>query len=281
MPYQHFLDAMSSPRIGVYRRVFRTQSPEETFGVVMWAQAIASALQTLVFTSEVALRNRIHMSLSRQASTAVNGQESLSFPWYDHTAGWKTLHGETYSKVEALLCTNGMRSAQQPSPDRVVAELSLGVWPNILDGQLTQREQQRTFNDVFPDHPNRHKKHWNYENARKDAVALCKDLQHLRNRIAHCGPIWPEGWFKGSQTQMWTDMLARLKARRASLLLLLSWICEKTAHAHATSFAGRWFDQLCSENAVIAYMEQPLGAGSDLRLPHVDAAKLAAYLQRA
>lgn len=279
MPQQQFLDTMSVPRIGVYRRVFRTQTVDETLGAVLWSQAMTGALQTLICTSEVALRNRIHASLSLQASAAAQ-QQSSSYPWYDHTLGWKRLEGETFAKVEAILCTNGMRSAQQPSPDRVVAELSLGVWPNILDAQLTQREQQRTFNDVFPDHPRSARKHWNFENARKDAVDQCKDLQHLRNRIAHCGPIWPEGWFRGSATQSWTDMLARLRSRRAKLVELLSWMSASTAQVHTSSFAGQWFDQLCTENAVMAFIEQPLAAGLNFQFPQVDPQKFAAYVNR-
>lgn len=281
MPYQPFLDTMSMPRAGVYRRVFRTATVEETFGAVMWAHAMAASLQALISTFEVALRNRIHVSLSRQASLAVTGQPSDSYPWYDSTLGWKTLNGETYSKVENLLCVNGMRSKVQPPPDRVVAGLSFGVWPNILDSQLTQLQERTTFNDVFPDHPNRHRKHWNFENSRKGAVQTCKDLQHLRNRISHCKPIWQEGWFRNSTTQHWTDMLARLKTRRASFLELLSWVCQHTAHFHATSFAGSWFDQLCTQDAVLAYMLEPLTAGANLQIPQAHAPTMQGYLQRA
>ena len=194
--------------------------------------------------------------------------------------GWKTLNGETYSKVEDLLCTNGLRAPTQPSPDRVISRLSFGVWPNILDAQLTQQEQRQTFNDVFAHHPRCTRKHWNYENARKHCVAVCKDVQTMRNRLSHCKPPWPEGWFRNGGTQHWTDMLNRLVARRAGFVETLFWICPGTAQLHRTSFAGRWFDQLSTRDAVLAYVRQPLAAGVDLQVPQADTEVMKGYLTR-
>lgn len=272
-----FLEALSIPRVGVYRNVFRTQSDDETMGAILWGQAMAAALQPLICTSEVALRNRIHASLSRQASLQA-GAVSNSYPWYDHTIGWKTFHGETFTKIEDLLRSNGMPVQPQPSPDRVVAELSLGVWPNILESQLTNLQQQETFNDVFPDHPNHARKHWRHETARQDAVARCKDLQRLRNRIAHRGPIWPENW--SQQRPHWTDILSRMTARHAQLLELLSWICKAAADIYRRSMMGRLFDQLCTKDAVMAFMLDPINAGGLQAFPQVDPQVFAAHLQR-
>ncbi|WP_037247482.1 hypothetical protein [Rhodoferax saidenbachensis] len=273
-----FLDALSVPRVGIYRNLFRTQSDDETVGAVLWGQAMAAALQPLICTSEVALRNRIHASLSRQASVHASLQPSKSYPWYDQRLGWKTLEGETLAKVEDLLIKNGMLLTNPPSPDRVVAELSLGVWPNILESQLTNKQQQDTFNDVFPDHPNRHRKHWKHSNAREDAIARCKDLQRLRNRIAHRGPIWPENWSHGRPH--WTEMLDRLRARRAQLLELLSWICAASADIHSQSLMGRLFDHLCTTDAVMAFMLDPINAGGLQVFTRVDQTTLDAHLQR-
>jgi len=61
MPYQAFLETLSGPRSGVYKRVFRTLTPEETGGAVLWGQAMSMALQSLMLTFEVTLRNRIHV----------------------------------------------------------------------------------------------------------------------------------------------------------------------------------------------------------------------------
>ena len=77
---------------------------------------MAMALQSLTATFEVALRNRIHASLSRQASEKANVPASNSYAWYDHQLGWKKLEGETYAKVEAILCgENNIRLKMQPT----------------------------------------------------------------------------------------------------------------------------------------------------------------------
>ena len=130
-------------------------------------------------------------------------------------------------------------------------------------------------------HPKRPKKHWDYENSRKEAVAVCKDIQVMRNRLSHCKPLWPEGWFRGNANQHWSDMLSRLTSRRAGFVEALSWVCPATAQLHKSSFAGRWFDQLSQHDAVVAYVQQPLAAGADLRIPQADPEIMKAYLARA
>lgn len=152
MPYQSFIDTLSTPRSGVYKQVFRTQSVQETSGAVLWGQAMTMSLQSLTSTFEVALRNRIHTSLSRQASLKLQEASLDDFPWYDDSLGWKKLEGDTYGKVFELLSANGIRIKTPPSPHRVVASLSLGVWPNILDSQLSESPTQFKLRHAFVAH---------------------------------------------------------------------------------------------------------------------------------
>ena len=113
MPYQNFLATLSSPRSGVYKRVFRTQNELETSGAILWGQSVGMSLMSLVLTFEVALRNRVHVSLSRQASSKLQHNPVDSFPWYDSQKGWIQLSGESHAKVEKLLCANGVRLQTQ------------------------------------------------------------------------------------------------------------------------------------------------------------------------
>ena len=163
-PHEAFLLTISGPRSGVYKRVFRTITPEETCGGVLWGQAMCMALQPLLLTFEVTLRNRIHASLSRQA-TEGSGTSSDSFSWYDRTLGQHKLEGETFEKIERVQCNaQSLRLSPQPSPDRVVASLPFGIWPNILEQQLpTPTIEARTFLEVFPHYPKNPRKHWNHE----------------------------------------------------------------------------------------------------------------------
>lgn len=277
MPYQGFLDTLSAPRTGVYKRVFRTHTAQETAGAVLWAQAMSMALQSLMMTFEVALRNRIHVSLSRQA-TEKSGVPSDSFAWYDHQLGMRKLEGETYAKIEAILCGNqNVRLAVQPNPDRVIARLPFGVWPNMLDQQLpTPVIEARTFQEVFPHHP-KAKKHWKHGDNRKAAVDGLKDVRAWRNRIAHCKPVWSEGWYRSSSAQHWTEVLSRVKSRRAGVLEMLGWICPNTLQIHNASWGGRLFDELATDRAVLAHLTQPLHPGAGPTYPEAAPTLLRAY----
>lgn len=259
MPYTAFLETHSRPRSGVYRRVFRTQTDVEAAGAVLWGQAMSMTLMSLALTFEVTIRNRIHVSLSRQASAKAGYTPAVdSYPWYDHTLGWHKLEGETFQKVESLLCGPlGARLTHQPPPDSVISRLSFGVWSNILDAQLpTPAIEARTFREVFPHHPKANQ-HWRYQPNCKSAVQTVKDVQTWRNRIAHCKPVWSEGWYRVSANQHWTEVTQRLKSRRSEVLQVLGWACPQTAQLHEASFAGRLFGQLVSDDAVLAHLQNP------------------------
>lgn len=279
MPYQEFLETLSAPRTGVYKRIFRTQTPEETGGAVLWGQAMSMVLQSLMSVFEVALRNRIHVSLSRQGTEKTVLADS--FAWYDHQLGMHKLEGETFAKVETILSNDQkVRLKAQPSPDRVIARLSFGVWPNILDQQLpTPVIQARTFEDVFHYHP-KAKNHWKHGENRKAAVERLKDVRTWRNRIAHCKPIWSEGWYRNSPSQHWTEVLDRAKSRRAGMLEVLGWICPRTLDVYKQSFSGRLFDELATEHAVMAHMLQPLEPAAGPTYLEADPGVLRAYKAR-
>jgi hypothetical protein len=280
MPYQTFLDTLSMPRSGIYKRVFRTLTPEETSGAILWGQSMGVALQAFVHTFEVVLRNRIHTTLSRQ-ETETRGPPQDSFAWYDHQQGSRQLQGETFSKVEAILSgKTGVRLPTLPSPDRVIARLPFGVWPNILDAQLpTPKVEVRTFQDVFPHHP-KAKRHWSYDTNRKTVVEVLKDVRVWRNRLAHCKPVWSEGWFRSSPTQHWTEVVNRLKGRRVEVLEVLEWMCPRTAEVYRQGYAGRLFDVLATDEAVFAHIQQPLAASAVPNFTVVNPAAFTAYKAR-
>lgn len=281
MPYEAFLLALSGPRSGVYKRVFRTITPVETCGGVLWGQATCMALQSLMLTFEVTLRNRIHASLSRQATDG-NGTSTDSFAWYDHTFGKHKLEGETFEKVERVLCdAKSVRLSIQPSPDRVVASLPFGVWPNILEQQLpTPTIEARTFLEVFPRYPKNPRKHWNHAGNRKSAVDKVKDVKGWRNRISHCKPVWTEGWYRSSATQHWSEVLSRVKARRIEMLEVLGWMCPHTVTVYKQSYGGRLFDELVTENAVLAHIQTPHVPAAGPTFPQAQPVDLKAYKAR-
>ena len=72
----------------------------------------------------------------------------------------------------------------------------------------------------------------------------------------------------------------RLISRRAEALEVLGWMCPKTAAVYKGGFSGRLFDALATDDAVFAYIQQPLAAGAGPVFPAVDPAALAAYKAR-
>jgi hypothetical protein len=238
------------------------------------------ALQSLMLFFEVTLRNRIHASLSRQA-TERSGNPTATFAWYDHQLGAHKLEGTTFDKVEAVLCDDQrVRLKLQPTPDRVIARLSFGVWPNVLEQQLpTPVIQARTFQEVFPNYP-KAKKYWNHADNRKMVVDKVKDVKGWRNRTAHCKPVWTEGWYRSSATQHWTEVVDRLKSRRHEMLEVMEWMCPQTARVYRESYSGRLFDELASEKAVLAHIMQPNVPTVGPLYPVADIASLNAYKAR-
>lgn len=279
MPYQNFLSTLSSPRSGVYRRVFRTQNETETSGVILWGQQVTMALLSLTLNFEVALRNRLHVSLSRQASSKLTAQPTDSFPWYDKELGWIQLNGESLDKVEKILCANQLRLQVQPSPDKVVSRLSFGFWSNILDSQLPVQIEARTFSEVFPCHP-KSKHHWRYVKNQKEVVDIVKGVQTLRNRLSHCKPVWNEGWYRNSANQHWTELLPRLKQKHIEVLDCLSWMCPATCALYKDSFAGKLFPALLSEQAIVAHLQGPTTFGVSPIFTDPKLEEIAAYKAR-
>lgn len=260
MPYENFLGTVSSPRSGVYKRVFRTQNEIETCGAILWGQQVTMSLLSLTQNFEVALRNRIHVSLSRQLSSKAITQSLDSFAWYDKELGGLQLSGESLEKVERILSANHLRLRVQPPPDQVISRLSFGFWSNILDSQLPPAIAAKTFPEVFPYHPaNKH--HWKHVRNQKPVVDIIKGVQVWRNRLAHCKPVWNEGWFRSSTNQHWTELLPRLKQKHSEVLDCLSWICPATSAIYTNSFAGKIFPALLSEEAIVAHLQGPTAFG--------------------
>lgn len=68
MPYKNYVQTLSSPRSHLYKVVFKTQNDSELCGAVLWSQAVAASLHPLITAFEVTLRNRIHVTLSREGT---------------------------------------------------------------------------------------------------------------------------------------------------------------------------------------------------------------------
>lgn len=257
--YRVFLDGLSQPRVHAYATLFRPANDTELLGAYLWGQAISAGLQPFITLFEVTFRNAIHTSLSLQASS----YKAASYPWYDMTQpGALQLTGPTLDQVNDLLFARphfgGARLVPAPSPDTVVSRLSFGVWPDILAQQVPKAQLPRTFEDIFRQHPNSSRKHWSIPQNRHKVILLCKSMQRLRNRVSHAEPVWKPAWLQNVQGRHWSHAVQGLQVFHRDLVELLGWISYPSSEVYRQSFARSWFAQLCSTNAVRAFMIDPL-----------------------
>ncbi|WNC95574.1 Abi family protein (plasmid) [Paraburkholderia sp. FT54] len=260
--------ALSQPRLDSYRSFFRMQkevapTDEELIGAYFWGQAIASALQPLVSTYEVVLRNAIH----ERASMLSSGQTSTSHPWYDHTRTDSLLtKGKSREKVIELLYqpSNGagmpMRRAVQPLPDQVVASLSFGFWPAFLN-DLPPIQRSQILAEVFPHYPKGSRKHWSFPDNVNQLIQVLKDIQDLRNRIAHHEPIWKPHRLTRTERHWWNSVQS-IQNKHREIVDVLGWCCTDSAVLYKAGFGRRMFNELCTTHAVKKFMASPFSAGT-------------------
>ncbi|MFC5477308.1 hypothetical protein [Massilia suwonensis] len=252
------LSTLGQPRIAPYVDFFKCATDEAALGAYFWGQAIASAFQPCLGMYEVALRNAIHVAASRFSSK----QSSHSHPWYDYTRQDSLpLRGKTREKVTALLFSGSppVRLASQPSPDSVVAALSFGFWPSFLAG-LTRPQQSRIFTDTFHGNPNSKPAHWSNTDNVASLLSTLKEIQDLRNAVAHLEPIWKPHRLKIKATH-WSHSVASLRQKHAAMIQVMAWCCPASAAAVEHSYANRIFKSICSTDAVQAFMHNPFDAG--------------------
>lgn len=255
--YQGLLLTLGQPRLTPYKDFFRCASSRELAGAYLWGQAVAAAFQPTLGMYEVVLRNAIHLQASRLSSKGT----SDSCAWYDSANNSAlTIRGKTRAKVDkVLLDENGTRLVPQPAPDKVVASLSFGFWPNFLSG-LTVREKTLLLTKIFHAHPHSKPKHWGRTENVQQLVGMLKDIQDLRNAVAHYEPIWKPHRLTGAEVH-WSQSVQSLRKKHAEIIEVMAWCCPQSAAAVESSYATRILKSFCSTNAVCAFMADPLGAG--------------------
>lgn len=186
--YSSLANVLPNQRLLMYQRIFNTNNPIELHGTYIWSVKVAAAIQPLLSTLEVALRNSIHTCgtqfiapnwyevLSTRVRTQYNQpkRDKANIRWH---------HGEV-SNIQKKLKTppNGLTKH-----DLLVAKMDFGFWDNLLrecfsvNGDKKALWPQCTLS-VFPNFPT------GYTNA--TAQNEISKLRDLRNDIAHNSPVW-------------------------------------------------------------------------------------------
>lgn len=254
------ITTIGGPRLGPYKSYFNCKTDEELLGAYHWGQAVSVAFQPTLGMYEVALRNSIHVAASRFSSKGA----SESHPWYDkrRTDALGIRGATTLEKLEKVLFSGDppLRRSPEPVPDEVVASLSFGFWPSVLDG-LTNREQPKILWEAFPNHPHSSIKHWSFTKNVQELITTLKGIQDLRNAVAHHEPIWKPHRLKGTEPN-WSHCVVSLREKHADILRVMAWCCPEAAAVVQQSYATRIFKSICSTTAVREFMADPLGAGA-------------------
>ena len=186
--YTSLSNVLPNQRLLMYQRIFNTTTPIELHGTYIWSVKVAAAIQPLLSTLEVALRNSIHTCgtqfiapnwyevLSTELRTQFNQpkRDRANIQWHHSQV--------TDTKRKLKTPPNGLTKH-----DLLVAKMDFGFWDNLLrecfsvNGDTKALWPQCT-SSVFPNLPS------GYTNA--TVQSEISKLRDLRNDIAHNSPVW-------------------------------------------------------------------------------------------
>lgn len=145
---------------------------EETFARYMWNMALSEALYPLLNGLEIALRNRVQTTLTKQTGKA---------RWWDPQ--WSLIEKGDLLQAEKVM-RRISREGKNPNVGRVVSGLTLGFWVGMFAPYYERRfwlgYQLRA---VFPYAP---KVELGCHKIRNKLYRI----RYLRNRVFHHEPIW-------------------------------------------------------------------------------------------
>lgn len=189
--------AMSTARFGSYLAAAGTE--RRALQLYTWNTAVAAAFCGPLQTIEVTLRNAVHHAMAAQHGVR----------WFDDPMLLRPAEGHLVGEATRRLYDFG----KQPTPGRVVAELSYGFWvglfANAYDTTLWRTDLHRIFNPRIKD--------------RRALHDTLDRLRTLRNRIAHHEPIFQRRldqdyerirmivWCLSEPTLRWLDHHSRVR----------------------------------------------------------------------
>lgn len=196
----------------------------------------------------------MHETLSLHCSKGV----SSSFAWYDKRVDMNCLliKGKSLEKIDNQLFDRQrppVYLAPQPSPDKVVSELSFGIWPDVLN-QLNKPQASAVLPKVFAHHPDSSKKFWNSPAEQQKIIETIKRVQKYRNRICHNEPLWKGHFLSLAAKSNWSHSVQAIQKEHGEFVQLLGWVSPEVVQFYKAGFAYNWFNKLCTTNAVKAFV---------------------------
>lgn len=188
------ISSLSTKRLSNYRKFFAAKDDNELYGLYCWNEAISMHLFKLISTTEVALRNQFHKALSQFYGVvgAADSKDWYNFLQLNHQSA-KSLGKISHYRRKG----RSIAKAPQPSPDDVVANLTFGFWPHLLDVSLDTHGGPVDWGvmlpQVVPGHRQKTTQYWQKQAEQDQLFARIDLVNELRNRVAHHEPIWKAG----------------------------------------------------------------------------------------
>jgi hypothetical protein len=259
--------AISAPRLHSYRTFFQPQTDEELLAIYRWHEDLCEHFNRILKTVEVVMRNRFHAALSTHYGT--RGPAGAR-DWYLHIQ----LSSHSSDSVRKITHTaRGHARRPAPSPDDVVAKLTLGFWPALLDVTQDRVGRRMAWHHIVPGIVPGHRypleAYWR-NGANRDALQARLELcTYLRNRIAHHEPIWKQGELleetKPRHRRVLTvlapapstpaEALARLQLQHDRLMELLHWLSPAAARMVRRDPAFQRGEPLLQAGTLLAYRQ--------------------------
>jgi hypothetical protein len=282
-------ELISPIRLETYETVLKVKTDEKKLAAYYWNKAITASLFPAMQCLEISLRNAINEAVKNNPPFSIPCFTDLSTSkvmavddWIEclvsyisrkrikklgsrNKKKWLKPNGDRTNKTfwEEDQIERAKRKLQKygraPTSDRLISELMLGFWTNLLSQQF---EDQTTGTllwpnltpYVFSNLP---------ENKTIDDIRLILDrLQDFRNRFSHHEPVFKFYYEKSDgKPNYLTPVFGRsaslsiLEKTYADILELIRWISEERHKSFIDAGLSRQFYRLISDDGFYSYVD--------------------------
>jgi hypothetical protein len=268
------LGDISTARLSSYQNFFSPANDAELYGLYCWNDAISSRYMRLLGILEIILRNRFHTTLSQYAW---NPSSSLGT---EHSNDWYMKLYTPFASGSSSTSDRNLKKkigsmAAPASPNKVIAGMTYGFWPHVLD-KLNDNSGVAVpwgtlIPTILPNHHQRDATYWGVL-AHQDALfARIELVGELRNRVAHFEPLWKFG-AEMSETRdrphhprtvvapapvTVPDALKRLQRSYRKTTQLLHWLSKARAAEYSESENHQSLQWLMTEDGLKHFRTLP------------------------
>lgn len=206
------LTYFAAPRLATLQSFFKTKSDTDLLGCYAWNQAVAGGLFPVLGDFEVALRNALHVALSRYYGGVdsynwmlprANPAHTLNPAAPETLPSHHTLPTKTRNELAGL--ASQIQGKKGPSyivtPDDIVAGLQFGFWEQLIKslshGSHPTGLQTAILSVVFPFAPTTAAVPYGHADFRMRTATLLKRIRDVRNRVGHHDALWAIPEFDG------------------------------------------------------------------------------------